>query len=448
MSIVGKISLINYLSNQYLDNIRYLDLSFQNLEYIDSHILSLYTQIKKIDLSNNRLNDYDPNLVSLLNKNSKTLETIYIHSNFLHSTNFLQTLTNLKSVYLCNNDIPFVQLNGLTNLESLGLGNIKNKNVLHQLIASDCVSLKYLYCSSNEITEIPETISKMINLHTFLCGANKISHIPKEISYLTNLREIKLGCNHIEYMCPEFFTIRGITELNISNNRLTSLPCELTVLRQLRYFKYSGCPIEYVPPQVERFLNTIEENGNYQNIYQDRQNVHNSSIQKSIRNCIHYLMQKPPSLTLEEANLYILQSSHVSELAKKLIFNYIEDTQVHVTIGVTFAEVFRSVVSIISRHERGKEILGVLDMEMQDANCMCFTGRISRLVNTLNGFDDNIVVSISDAEEIGNVIAQMRTKHKIDSPLLLEEFKKAVEKELLMRGHTKENIDKWTQYIE
>ena len=38
------------------------------------------------------------------------------------------------------------------------------------------------------------------------------------------------------------------------------------------------------------------------------------------------------------------------------------------------------------------------------AFCKCFTGRMSRLVYVLNGFDDRIQINISKNQEIGNMI--------------------------------------------
>ena len=36
--------------------------------------------------------------------------------------------------------------------------------------------------------------------------------------------------------------------------------------------------------------------------------------------------------------------------------------------------------------------------------CKCFTGRISRLVNCLNGFTDLVNINIEDNQQIGNII--------------------------------------------
>jgi len=60
---------------------------------------------------------------------------------------------------------------------------------------------------------------------------------------------------------------------------------------------------------------------------------------------------------------------------------------------------------------------------MKSAECKCFTRKITRLVNCLSGFDNahfvyDVVIKISDNEQIGNVLLAIRSKYKKD-----DEFK-------------------------
>jgi len=56
------------------------------------------------------------------------------------------------------------------------------------------------------------------------------------------------------------------------------------------------------------------------------------------------------------------------------------------------------------------EIKKVFVSEMSDSICKCFTGRLSRLVNVLNGFDPRVSVRISNSQEISNIIIGIRQK--------------------------------------
>ncbi len=80
-----------------------------------------------------------------------------------------------------------------------------------------------------------------------------------------------------------------------------------------------------------------------------------------------------------------------------------QDYEVHSLLSITFEELLISVYDFIQKHEHKEEIFAILNKEMSDSLCKCFTGRLSRLINTLNGFDENIIINISDNEQIGNI---------------------------------------------
>jgi hypothetical protein len=84
---------------------------------------------------------------------------------------------------------------------------------------------------------------------------------------------------------------------------------------------------------------------------------------------------------------------------------------------------------------------------MNDTILKCFTGRMSRLINCLNGFDDHIVIHISNTEQIGNIIILIKEKLIDENKYTIELHKEIVMKELYERGYTKEIIDEWISYI-
>jgi DNA-binding transcriptional regulator YhcF (GntR family) len=85
---------------------------------------------------------------------------------------------------------------------------------------------------------------------------------------------------------------------------------------------------------------------------------------------------------------------------------------------------------------------------MLDSVCKCFTGRISRLIDCLNGFDELVQINISDTEQIGQVISQIAINLESKNEYTVEKHKEYAIKELLERGYTKEVIKEWIQHIE
>jgi hypothetical protein len=81
---------------------------------------------------------------------------------------------------------------------------------------------------------------------------------------------------------------------------------------------------------------------------------------------------------------------------------------------------------IISEHKKSNEIRKILNEEMKDIMCKCFTGR---LVNCLYGFDSRVSIKINDKEQILNIIIKIRNQYSDD----ISKQKEEVVKELLER---------------
>ena len=85
--------------------------------------------------------------------------------------------------------------------------------------------------------------------------------------------------------------------------------------------------------------------------------------------------------------------------------------------------------------------MAVLNQEISDRLCMCFTGRLTRLLNTLVGLYDDIKLQISDSKQITNIIIALKDKFSGDQ--LME----AVRKELQDRQYNETIINEWFDYI-
>ena len=139
----------------------------------------------------------------------------------------------------------------------------------------------------------------------------------------------------------------------------------------------------------------------------------------------------------------ILDDDILTESVKEALIEYSKNTDVHSQLNVTFMEALKSVWSCIRNHPSGTEIKRVLNQEMQDSICKCFTGRLLRLINTLNGFDPRVSVKISDSQEIANVIILVKSKTNN-----LHEQRRIVTEELVERGYSKDQINEWIGYLE
>ena len=277
-----------------------------------------------------------------------------------------------------------------------------------------------LNISHNSLTKLPIKIFKLVSLKRFNCSSNKLTELPKEIGQLVSLHTF-----------------------DCDNNQLTELPFEITLLNNLESFERNDNEIEYIPPNIYRFINRMRNINHNNGVYNDSQSVHNHSIQESIRKSIQYILSVKPSINYDMLIKSILNNVLLNTQTKEILMEYMESSGVHSVLNVTFKELLLNVFSIGMSNKNSNEIFTIMNQEMLDAECKCFTGRMSRLVNCLNGFDENIQITISDNEQIGNVIAQLKKKTND-----VEELKGIVKKELGMMGYDEEVISEWIEYIE
>ena len=381
---------------------------------------------------------------------------VYINCSYNKITSLPLKLPGSLRVLCCsNNKLTELPLKLPGSLRVLGCYN----NKLNELPSKLPESLQTLDCSNNDLTELPSRLPE--SLQKLYCSHNKLTELPNlpeslKILYCSGNKLTSLPSNLPGSLQTLYCRNNNLTSLpnlpgslqslDCSDNILTSLPINLHELRNLTYVCYSNNEIEYIPPQTTRFLNSLKNTGMTQpKLYNDGQNVHDHQIQESIRNSIYGVIKDKPSITIEEMNEEIVSNTVLTEVTKRLLMEYYGDDSIHGVMGITFKELLLAVWSIIRDHKDGNEIIGIMNTEMTDADCKCFTGKMSRLINCLNGYDDRVVITMAENDQIGNIIIIEKEKlgeydvetHKSNVKIAMEE-----------RGYGKETIEEWINYIE
>jgi len=239
--------------------------------------------------------------------------------------------------------------------------------------------------------------------------------------------------------------------LNCSANQLTYLPLCLLNFHHLKYISYENNPI-VLSPQIARFIARIQTRYiNKLNIYNDVQNIHNTTIQLSVKDSINNITSRLdlPTYNLETLISLILEDPSLE--CKDQLIEYCNEDSVHTLLLLTFSEVVWFTLQTIHKDfkiETQEEIKKILNQEMKDAECKCFTGRMNRVINCLNGFSPLVTIQIQDSEQIGNIIFIIKEQLEVSRTYTIETHKELVSKEMTERGYTKESIDIWIEYIE
>jgi hypothetical protein len=314
-------------------------------------------------------------------------------------------------------------------------------------------NLQAFDCSYNNLTSLPDNLN-FPNLQYFNCNFNKLTCLPENMNF-PNLQNFYCSNNKLTSL-PENMNFPNLQKFNCCYNKLTSLPVCIMNWRSLRYINYSNNEIE-LSPQLARFINRIHTGSVTKiNVYGDTQNVHNTSIQCSVRDSINHLTtrQDLPKFAADTLNDMLLSDDTLTEHVKSRLIEYCADESVHSLLLLTFAEVLWYVLNTIIHDfkdltETQHEIKRVLNQEMLDAECKCFTGRINRVVNCLNGFSPLVDIRISDGEQIGNVIVMLKDKAQdSEGNYSVSMHKQLVGHELQERGYDSETVTQWLEYIE
>jgi len=145
--------------------------------------------------------------------------------------------------------------------------------------------------------------------------------------------------------------------------------------------------------------------------------------------------------------LTYLDCSVLTQQTKEIITEYIDTTDIRSMLNITFKELFIAVMIEMESLSMDLqiEIKKRLNEEMQDSECKCFTGRISRLVNCLSGYSDKVCIQISENEEINNIISVIMSKRELKT---IEILKEEVSVALTERGYVDEKIAEWLEYVD
>jgi hypothetical protein len=132
----------------------------------------------------------------------------------------------------------------------------------------------------------------------------------------------------------------------------------------------------------------------------DRQNVHRSGVLSAVEAAIHRLLERPLAAdqnTIAEVLAVLPTPELRDELQRD--FNLVHG------FGVPYAKVLDHVWGTLRAHEHKMELEHRFIDELRDGRAMCHTGKMTRLVNVLAGFDDSVGDLMPPAELFRNRLA-------------------------------------------
>jgi hypothetical protein len=278
---------------------------------------------------------------------------------------------------------------------------------------------------------------------------NKIKNIPQSFKNLKNLTHLILNDNNITNLSPIFENLTKLQNLNISNNNIQVFPTNIINAKGLLILNYENNPIFTIQPQVKRFIDNIV---NGRNFIRDSQNIHNSNVQKNLIKSIEFLTSQKLLIDNLKISHQIINDLILTEDCKYMIEKEFSNIEVHYLLQINFKEIFSYVWTYIHETDFSKEmqneIKKIINQELLESKELCFIGKITRLVGSLNGFSNIIKITISDSEYISNTISNIKNILNRTNEYTIEKHRQLVTEDLQQYGINDDTITTWIEFIE
>ncbi len=167
-------------------------------------------------------------VVCFESKNANNKEKDFLTKQF---TNY--QMIKMKPIQMVNN----LELNEL------------NINEIPQDI-SRLINLKFLDLRDNRIKKIPQEIGNLAKLISLRLDNNQISEIPNEIQFLQNLEDFSVSDNSLKEINSAIFQLPNLKYISIMNNSVTQIPQEIKNLKLLRGLTLDFNKIENLPEEL------------------------------------------------------------------------------------------------------------------------------------------------------------------------------------------------------
>jgi len=389
-------------------------------------------------LSNNKLTQIPPAIGQL----QQLLELCFSNNQLTQIPLEIGQLQHLQNLFLYCNQLTQIppEIGKLRQLQHLYLDHNQLTQIPPEI--GQLQQLQNLYLSNNRLTQIPPEIGQLQHLQELYLDKNQLTQIPPEIGQLQQLHILSLHNNQLTQIPPEIGQLRQLQNFYLHDNQLTELPFNIINLRLINISIFNN-PLENIYPPITRWIQNIQNRSKTsQNVYQNKQSVHDHNIEKTTNESIinfltSFKYQKTRNLEI------LINDLNISTTSKQLLLNYSLENYIHSVLQTKYSEILEPVLYFIINHEHKEELLKILDQEIIESEGKCLQGRISRTINILNGYHDSVKIKISDNEQISNLIITLQNKFNN-----LFELKDNFIKEMLERNYNNEIIDEWIKHID
>jgi Leucine-rich repeat (LRR) protein len=185
-------------------------------------------------------------ILDLSKCNIKNIDSIFEYTKGLKNLKYLI----LDEVFVKEIKIP---KNSFVNLTYLSIANCGLKNIDSSI--GDIIGLEYLnlgvetghFQHRNQIKNLPNSISKLVNLKTLIFADQGITQIPEGIFKLRNLVNLNLSGNKLMLLPNDISKLLNLNKLDLSSNLFDTVPKVIGELKNLKYLNLAMNKIKEIP---------------------------------------------------------------------------------------------------------------------------------------------------------------------------------------------------------
>lgn len=340
-----------------------------------------------------------------------------------------------------------LQLSKCTHFE---IYNTKIKCLPESLQLNKC---KIFHCASNKyLTSLGRSLA-LPKCEIMYVDDNNLNELPDNLD-LSNCILLNARKNKLESL-PRDMNLQICQIIHLEHNRLKTLPDSLMNCQYIKDINIEANVDLRLSLQFLQFIRRIKMNRNSPVwLPNDPQNVHNSNIQKCFSESIAKITARKdlPPFSRNSCLQLISENCYLDISILHSLRDYISDNTQHSILLFTYAEILWAVLFTINTDfdkDTQIQIYSCLNSEIKDSHDVCFTGRINRLVNCLNGFSPLVCINLPDTEFIPYLIKKVESElYTRTRTYSVQEHKKIVEKEMKERGYDTHVINTWTSCIE
>ncbi len=133
-------------------------------------------------------------------------------------------------------------------INNLELNELNIKEIPQDI--SRLINLEFLDFRDNRIKKISPELGKLAKLISLRLDNNQISEIPNEIRHLQNLEDFSVSDNKLKEINTAIFQLSNLKYMSVMNNSITQIPQEIKNLKNLRGLTLDFNKIENLPEEL------------------------------------------------------------------------------------------------------------------------------------------------------------------------------------------------------